>query len=1153
MKQNKTCTLLYKLQSILALAFALLVHPSAWAATINVPADEPTIQDAVDAALPGDTIQVAAGTYAEDLTIDKPLTLLGPNAGTAGNGVRVAEATIVPATNDAVYGVVISVGASNVTIDGFNLNGDNALLSGGVLGTNGADINAAEAVAVYSDNRNSLTVQNNIIRNVSYFGVTLYGLSFTAPVTSGHSIANNLIQDLGTYAPSLVAYYGGGVLLYNNQYASVTNNVMNNVAIGVQTGNFSLAKPGAPATIDGNTITSRYLGVFHNLNGHLATPYSISNNTITGIANVNEPYASGVLIGSMAVGSAFSNNTINMTAVDLCSGYEVWNVKSSTPATITGGSVTGATYGVFLNNFASFSLDAADGTYATISGLSITSPADGIGLRVLDSPSSTIHAPVVLTLGAGVSVTGGLKGLVVENASASVNTLPNLALTGQTGNYIELINNSNNIDAYAVLFAGKTGAMMDISEVLAVETKVLHKFDNAALGLVSWYTVPVDISNIVISTPVTFADLIIPNGVKVTVTATGSITVTGKTTVEPLGILDVIAGSLTLGDDNEVEGTFTIFNSFGSWNINGDTTFTVGKSLALISDIHVAAGKTVTVDGGGEFFLDGCVIDSQTPGSPYNLVAGTNGLLTIARCVVTDANIDINTTLTGNKKSRVFDNSFVDSVIEGSVEARVYHNLFDNTTSTVNTVIDGWANVTDAANLQNKFVLDFAAPVLSSRTQYANGDTYVQPGDDVVMNMDVSALGANYIDAAEALLGYNSDMLTLPVTSPKVEAEAGWATLIESVTTPVSPSILGLIDSTLVLDFSAPPSGTNAAGTIAKVNFVAGNPGQTLGFFRVQTNGLFNPDGSFVKDTRLTKVGGSPSLLSAFTANTGTLIIDNQSPTISIPSATGTQVQASAPAPVPVLSNGNYTFRNGGQPVVFTFTATDAGLAGLDLADAANDVTFSATNGMTTLNSWTISAVEILGVPTYTVTLAVPPTATNGTYTVTGAVIDRSGNSSGSTTLGTIQIANEVLATVQLQGFVGALRDVVFTATNAGGAPLGTWTSSVSFTSGTGSVNLANVPAGTVAISAKTAWNLRSKVPAAFTPQGVSSVALTGADMLLGGDLTGDNVVNTLDFSRLRVNWFTFNAVADITGDGVVNLPDSTILTGNFYTIGDPL
>jgi hypothetical protein len=34
------------------------------------------------------------------------------------------------------------------------------------------------------------------------------------------------------------------VLLYNNQYARVANNVMTNVRIGVQTGNFSRANPG---------------------------------------------------------------------------------------------------------------------------------------------------------------------------------------------------------------------------------------------------------------------------------------------------------------------------------------------------------------------------------------------------------------------------------------------------------------------------------------------------------------------------------------------------------------------------------------------------------------------------------------------------------------------------------------------------------------------------------------------------------------------------------------------------------------------------------------------------------------------------------------------------------------------------------------------
>jgi hypothetical protein len=668
--------------------------------------------------------------------------------------------------------------------------------------------------------------------------------------------------------------------------------------------------------------------------------------------------------------------------------------------------------------------------------------------------------------------------------------------------------------------------------------------------------------SLVISSPVAYPNYFIPTGTTVTVTSTGSLQV-GELEVAPGATLIVEGGELVIGDGSKISGNFTIFNSFGSWDINGDTTFEIGQSLALITDIHVAAGKTLTVNGGGELLLDGCVIDSQTPGSPYFIEVEDNGLLTLVRSVVSDARIDIDTlssSVPANFRSRVFDNSFTASDIEASPDSRVYHNLFDaGTNVAANTdasaafaAVDGWSNVTSAAALQNTFCLEFAAPVNPTRTLDA-GNLFVQSTDPVVVDMKVAALGANTIIAAEALLGYNSNLLTLVSPTPAVSPESGWSVIVDDDSI---VGALGLVDSAIGLNLVGPGNdGISADTTVAKVNFTADAPGITVGFFRAQTNGEFNPDGSFLKDTRLTKSAlGVPSFLSSFTANSGELVIDDLDPTIATPAVSGTQVQPSVLTPVDVLAPASRVLRNG-TPVILTFTATDAGLAGLDALDASDDLVLTADNGVTILNSsnYTVSASESLGVVTYTVTLTVPVTATTGTYAVEATVLDRSGNQSAEALLGSFVIANEAIATVELQSFTATTRDVTFVATNGGGSVLATWTKTITnFSGGIGSVALENVPAGTAAISAKTAWTLRSKVPASFSLVGVGAVSLTGGDLLKAGDLTGDNVVNTLDYSVLRFNWLTINATADVTGDGIVNTGDYNPLQANFYTVGDP-
>lgn len=392
------------------------------------------IQSAIDATTTtdGEVITVCAGIYAENLVVNKSLTINGPNAAIDPcSGSRVAEAILTTAVSDiagtSAYSVV-DIQASNVSIKGFTIDGDNTSITTGKTSTNGADIDIALGITRYITG-DSLNVSNNILKNLSYFAVELYDFPVDpsnwpgAVPSAGNVISNNKIQDLGTYdATSGISFWGGGVLLYNNQYATVTNNCMTNVRLGVQTGNFYQANPGTSAfqNISNNTIQVRRVGVFHNLHYSAASPFTLADNTITGLANANETGVRGMLFGSLSVPSFATNNTINLSTISVTStGYEVWNVKNTSPVSISGGSVSGVNTGVYLNNYEGYVSDAVDGAHANITGpMTITPNAAGIGVRLLDSPSSTTHAKVNATV-SGVTINGGVEGIKLEQTSVA--------------------------------------------------------------------------------------------------------------------------------------------------------------------------------------------------------------------------------------------------------------------------------------------------------------------------------------------------------------------------------------------------------------------------------------------------------------------------------------------------------------------------------------------------------------------------------------------------------------------------------------------------------------------------------------------------------------------------------------------------------------
>lgn len=948
--------------------------------------------------------------------------------------------------------------------------------------------------------------------------------TFTEDVSLNKSLT---LQGTGAGSTTLIGPIGGAL---NTVQIAASNATVDGFTItragnnptdwnsgALNSGGFAMQGVVTGATISNNEITGMRTAIdINNSSGHTVRNNVIHNNH-TGLIFRNQTDNLTVVENAIT-----GNRTVGVLFLDGSGGTNV-PIQTAANCTFSNNDISGNWYGQVVDRQTGGSLPAPGGNLKNFEGNWFGTDSPVVVAANSAEPGYASLIPVAF---GGTATAPGGQPDIAGLASANIDHSPWLSLGTDTD-----VETSPGRGTYG--FQGNASSLWDGST-----------------------------PGVVIDSPETHGNYFIATGTTVTITGTGSLAA-DELEVAPGATLVVEGGELIIGDGSKISGTFTIFNSFGSWDINGNTTFEIGQSLALISDIHVAAGVTLTVNGGGELVLDGCVIDSQTPGSPYSIVVEDDGLLSLVRSVVSDAQIDIDTlssSVPANFRSRVFDNRFTASDIEATPDSRVYHNLFDaSTAAAANTdlssafdAVDGWSNVTSEGALQNKFTLEFAAPADPTRT-LDDGNLFVQSADPVVLDMKVASLGANTIIAAEALLGYNSNLLTLVSPTPAVSPESGWSVIVDDDSI---NGALGLVDSALGLDLVGPgDDGISADSTIAKINFTAAAPGITVGFFRAQTNGEFNPDGTFVKDSRLTKsVLGVPSFLSAFTSNSGELVIDDLDPTIATPAVSGTQVQPSVLAPVDVLSPSNRVLRNG-TPVILTFTATDSGLAGLDPLDASDDLALTADNGTTLLDSahYTVVASESMGVVTYTVTLTVPVTATTGTYAVEATVIDRSGNESAEALLGSFIVANEAIATVELQSFEGTTRDVTFVATNGGGGVLGSWTKTITnFSGGIGSVALEDVPAGTAAISAKTDWTLRSKVAASFTPEGVGAVSLTGGDLLKAGDLTGDNVINTLDYATLRFNWLTTNAVADITGDGLVQSADYLPLQANFYTVGDP-
>ncbi|HNM34439.1 MAG TPA: right-handed parallel beta-helix repeat-containing protein [Chitinophagaceae bacterium] len=400
------------------------------------------IQSAIDFASTNDVINVASGTYTEDLYLDKKLTIRGANFGISPSGPRMPETTLIPKSSDpdpnsptAVTMLYITATGSGSTIDGFTFDGNNPDSTSGVLINEGSvDVDACEAISSY-DGISNVSISNNIIQNINYCGIDFYNYTNGGTATSGNLIANNLFQGI---RPS---EYGMAILLYNNCYTSITNNTILGVRVGVQTGNFSQTDPGTSHSITGNNIESVARGIWHNLHYNAASKFDISNNNIsthvTGTAN------RGIMISTLqqTVGVTLSNNSISGAKY----GYYLYSNPTTDTVTITGGFIS-STNGIVADNYLGYNANAESSNYK-LDGVSILSNDTAIIIR--DDAANTNNATVSMVLKNNIYANSMPSNIALailgSDASALVTNAGGVTALHLLGNIVN--NSGNSLDA----------------------------------------------------------------------------------------------------------------------------------------------------------------------------------------------------------------------------------------------------------------------------------------------------------------------------------------------------------------------------------------------------------------------------------------------------------------------------------------------------------------------------------------------------------------------------------------------------------------------------------------------------------------------------------------------------------------------------------
>lgn len=280
------------LRSFAALAAFAVAAPATFASTINVPADFPTIQAAINAAVDGDTINVAVGVYKEHIDLGiKNLVI-------QGQGDRNFANTYIDGSVGLGSCVKIAGGQNlSTVIQGFGIKfGSGTLVSGKRYGG-----------GIYISGASSPTIRENRIgfngANLSFQGAGIFIDEGCNPLIQDNLITNNFTSQKGA---------GGGLFSAGNPTIDLNRFAENGAPNGAGGGAYLLKMT---TGFTNNTVSQNFAFYGGGVQVHKGSPTVSGNwferNTVLSAPNNGEGAGIGITGKSTAfvVGNEFELNT----------------------------------------------------------------------------------------------------------------------------------------------------------------------------------------------------------------------------------------------------------------------------------------------------------------------------------------------------------------------------------------------------------------------------------------------------------------------------------------------------------------------------------------------------------------------------------------------------------------------------------------------------------------------------------------------------------------------------------------------------------------------------------------------------------------------------------------------------------------------------